>query len=132
MKRVFAAVVLAALTVPAGAETQTEVIRITGYVPVICRADFMPQAVAPAALMQLGTITEFCNDGYGYRITADYAAGGDPGMLVIDNVEVPLSPSGHAEIVHMDGPRAITQTVAYRPGATPITTISIALQAASI
>ena len=132
MQRLFTAALLVALVAPAGAEPQTEVIHITGYVPVICRADFLPLAPQTGALVQLGTITEFCNAGSGYRITADYAAGTDPGVLIIDGVPVPLSASGHSLLVHMDGPRAVTQTVAYQPGSTPITTISIQLQAASI
>ena len=132
MKRVCTAALLAVLVVPASAETQTEIIRITGYVPVICHADFVAQAPQPGALVQLGTITEFCNAGSGYSITADYTAGADPGVLLIDGMPVPLSASGHSLLVHMDGPRAITQSIAYQPGSTPLSTISIQLQAASI
>jgi len=131
MKRLVAALLLAGISLaPAGAAT--EVIRIHAFVPVICHADFAGVPAPQGPLMQLGNLTEFCNDSSGYRIVADYTQASDPGELIIDGVPVVLNPSGHVVLTQTNGPRAVTQSIAYRPGSTPITTISIQLQAASI
>jgi hypothetical protein len=131
MKRLIIALFLAGVPfAPANAASQS--IQISATVPVICHGDFVAQPAPLAAVVPLGTITEFCNDGSGYRISADYTAVGDPGTLYVDGMPVPLSPSGHSVIAEMNGPRAITQSLSYRPGSTPIAAISIRLQAASL
>jgi hypothetical protein len=129
MRRLLAALILiGSPLVPASAATET--IRINAYVPVICRADFVSQPVERGGLVELGVLKEFCNSGSGYQIVADYPATADPGALVIDGQTVPLNQSGHATLATMNGPRLITQTLAYLPGSTPIATLNIQLLAA--
>jgi hypothetical protein len=131
MKRLIAGIALVcAAACPAQAATQ--VIRIQGYVPVVCHADLASLSVPLGDIVQLGTITEFCNDGFGYQLLADYSPLSDPGALIIDGQVVPLGPSGHAVLAQMNGPRAITQSLAYQPGTTPITTLSIQIRASSL
>jgi|WetSurMetagenome_2_1015567.scaffolds.fasta_scaffold635916_2 hypothetical protein len=127
MKRIFAALFLTGLCcVPAPAATESS-ISIHGIVPLICRVDFLPASAVQDGQVQLGTLQEFCNSGYGYQVVADYPSTDDPGMLVIDGQRVTLSGSGHAVLAVMDGPRAINQTLAYVPGKSPITAIRIQL-----
>lgn len=123
----FAALLILAGLCCAPAQGASEVIHIRGYVPVICRADFLASPAPAGAQVRLGVLDEFCNAGAGYQIVADYPSSDDPGALVIDGRKVPLDASGHAVLAVMDGPRAVTQTLSYIPGRTPIATLRIQL-----
>lgn len=131
MKRPLAALVLLAGLAPL-AHAETALIRISGYVPVICHADFVSAQVQAGSVIALGTVKEFCNDGFGYQLIANHSAGTDLGELIIDGQAVPLDSSGHTVLAHMPGPRDITQTLSYRPGATAITTLSIEIRSSSL
>jgi hypothetical protein len=127
MKRIFAALFMAGLCCASAQAATESSISIHGTVPVICHADFLSAPVVQDGQVQLGTLQEFCNSGYGYQIVADYPSTDDPGMLVIDGQRVILNGSGHAVLAVMDGPRLISQTLAYVPGKSPITAIRIQL-----
>lgn len=131
MRRLITVLLLCGMPLTAaGAATQT--IRINAYVPVICHAEFPAQIIPKGSVVPLGTISEFCNAGSGYQIIAHYTQTSDPGELLVDGVPVPLNGSGESVIVRMNGPRAITQTLNYVPGSTPIDTLSIELVAPAI
>jgi hypothetical protein len=131
MKRFLAAVAgLIALSPVAYAESA--VIHISGYVPVICHSDFQSAQMQQGELIQLGSIKEFCNDGSGYQLIATHTAGDGLGVLILDGQTVPLDSSGRTILAQMPGPRAITQSLSYRPGTTTITTLSIEIRAASL
>jgi len=135
MKRMIAALFLAGMQI-APASAATETIHIYGYVPVICRAELTSASIIPITQggeTQLGVISEFCNAGSGYQIVADYSSGeADPGSLVVDGRTIPLNGSGESTLVTMDGPRILSQSLAYIPGSTPITAIHIQILASSI
>jgi hypothetical protein len=128
MRRLLAALILIC-TPLAPASAATEVIRIHAYVPLICRADFQARPAERGGLIELGSINEFCNSGSGYQVIAEYPAAADPGALVVDGQTVRLDGSGRALLATMNGPRLVTQSLAYLPGTTPIATIHIQLLA---
>lgn len=131
MKQLLAAAAFACATA-ASAQAATETIQIRGYVPVVCNADFRSSPSSQGDLLSLGVINEFCNAGSGYQVEVDYTVTSDPGALIIDGHTVPLDGSGHAILAVMNGPRMISQTLAYAPGSSPISTIHIALVSGAI
>ncbi len=110
-----------------------ETITLRGFVPVICHADFNPTPVSlTAAIVPLGSDSEFCNAGTGYTVTASYAAGVDPGSLIVDGRSVSLSASGQTVIASEAGPAIVQRTFSYVPGATPITVLRVSVQSGAI
>lgn len=91
-----------ALTAPAtafspnvGLASSQFTIGISGFVPVICRANVDATSVAPAAgTVQLGSLREFCNSPNGYRVHADYSPSLAQAKLLVDGRPVPLGADG--------------------------------------
>lgn len=95
-----AAATIAASTsaaVPATGSNQAT-IEISAVVPVICKTQVVGSPAASAALangaIQLGSLSEFCNNARGYRVVADYSANLAHAKLLVDGVPVPLNKSG--------------------------------------
>ena len=110
-----------------------ETITLHAFVPVICHADFNPAPVQlSGAIVPLGSDNEFCNAGMGYTVTASYAAGVDPGQLIVDGRSVSLSASGQTVIASSPGPAIMQRLISYVPGATPITTLRVSVQSVAI
>lgn len=108
-------------------------ITFRGYVPVICHADFSPTPVQlGAAIVQLGTDSEFCNAGSGYVVTASYVGGADPGHLIVDGRTVDLTSAGQTVIASESGPDIVQRHISYVPGATPITMLRVSVQSGAI
>ena len=130
-----ATAVVVAIATPSLAATGalSRSIRIEGFVPEICRADFnATPAPLGAQVVSLGSDSEFCNASRGYAVVANYAGGRDPGALIVDGHVVPLSVSGHTIIAVQRGPASLTRQISYRPGATPITTLRVSVDAGAI
>jgi hypothetical protein len=72
---------------------------VSGYVPVVCRAD-LDTSVAPTGGSQvdLGTLHEFCNSANGYRVTVDHSPELAGATLMIDGNAVRLSDAGSTVI----------------------------------
>lgn len=117
----------------AASDSMHATITFRGYVPVICHADFDPTPVQlGAAVVQLGTDSEFCNAGSGYVVTASYVGGSDPGHLIIDGRTVDLSAAGQTVIASESGPDIVQRRISYVPGTTPITTLRVSVQSGAI
>jgi hypothetical protein len=72
---------------------------ITGFVPVICRANVGATSVpVNPGSVSLGTLDEFCNNPNGYEIYADHSAALSKGSLIIGGQKVQLSQSGTTRI----------------------------------
>jgi len=134
MRYIWLAALAALLPLTAAhAGEQTARIELHAYVPVICRADFQSAPlVAPNSQIQLGAIHEFCNAGSGYRVAVEYEPVANAGVLLIDGRPVLLNSSGHAVIQQASGPAIKTSFLAYLPGANPIATLHISIQANAI
>ena len=83
--------------VPATGSNQAT-IQISAIVPVICKTQLVG---SPATLtnvanggVQLGSLSEFCNNARGYRVVADYSANLANAKLLVDGVPVPLNKTG--------------------------------------
>ena len=102
--------------------------------PEVCRADFSsaPVALGAQVVVSLGSDSEFCNTDRGYTVVASYAAGADPGDLIVDGRSVPLSASGQTVIATERGPASLSRRIAYRPGSTPITALRVSVEAGAI
>lgn len=72
---------------------------ISGFVPVICRANLDATSVVPTpGTVRLGSLSEFCNSPNGYRVHADYSASLAKAQLLVDGRPVPLSKRGSSVI----------------------------------
>lgn len=72
---------------------------VSGYVPVVCRAN-LDTMVAPSGGNQvdLGTLHEFCNSANGYKVTVDHSPELAGATLMIDGNAVRLSDAGSTVI----------------------------------
>lgn len=87
-------------------------IGISGFVPVICRANVEASVIAPnAGTVSLGTLKEFCNSPAGYRVVADYSPGLADARLLVDGREVALGDAGSVTVSQSDHAAAITRAV---------------------
>lgn len=70
-------------------------IDISATVPVICRTQVVgnPITTAPGTI-QLGALSEFCNNARGYRVVADYSPSLANAKLMVGGKPVPLNRSG--------------------------------------
>ncbi len=76
---------------------------ISGFVPVICRANVDATSVAPRpGNVSLGALTEFCNSPNGYDVYADYSASLATASLIVDGTAVPLSATGSTRVTQSD------------------------------
>jgi hypothetical protein len=83
-------------------------IGITGYVPVICRAELSASVVpANAGATSLGHLNQFCNSANGYQIFVDSSPELANATLTVGGRQVTLSDSGSTLVAASEGP-AIT------------------------
>ena len=94
VKFVSAAFLATALSVTSAAAAQPASfeLRISGYVPVVCRATVeTPAAPAQGGVMQLGRLKEFCNNANGYEVWIDYSPQLSGAILMVDGQPVRLA-----------------------------------------
>lgn len=115
MKKLSIAVVAAAaaLTAPAANSTTPYSVegnytfKIEGFVPVICRATVNSSNVSPQdGAVQLGIMSEFCNNASGYEVWAEHSDSLAGSTLVVDGREIQLSDSG-TTLVSQSGSAAV-------------------------
>lgn len=73
-------------------------IAVQGYVPVICRVSVDAAQVTASGTTSLGNLNEFCNNGRGYQVVADYSPSLAGASLVVDGNEIPLTASGSVTV----------------------------------
>ena len=87
-------------------------IGISGFVPVICRANVEASVIAPhAGTVSLGTLKEFCNSPSGYRVVADYSPALADAKLLVDGEEVLLDQGGSVTVSQSDQAAIINRAV---------------------
>ena len=87
-------------------------IAISGFVPVICRANVEASMIAPTAgTVSLGTLKEFCNSPAGYRVVADYSPSLANAKLLVDGQEVALDEAGSVTVSQSDQAAIINRAV---------------------
>lgn len=117
---------------PAAASEAHATFEIRGYVPLICRATFSGSVVSVSdGVYPLGTVDEFCNSGSGYAVAVEYDGSDEAGQLLVDGRPVALDRSGHTEIDRSAGPASLLRQISYAPGAQPITTLRVYVNANS-
>lgn len=109
MEKFFAALMTLSASLPvctARAGDANLQVQVSGYVPLICNVQSSVRAVDAVSQTQidLGNITEFCNNGSGYEVWADYTPGVEAAQLLVDGVAMPLSPSGSTLISGANSP----------------------------
>ena len=129
--------VLAAISFPASAGADSvsasQTVTIGGYVPLVCRADYAPAiSFRPDGVIDLGSVREFCNSGSGYQVVVEYTPTSAPGALILNGNEIALNSSGSTVVAEVAGPAILTRNIAYRPGAQPISSIRVRLQADTV
>ena len=87
-------------------------ISVSGFVPVICRANVEASVIAPnAGTVSLGTLKEFCNSPSGYRVVADYSSALAGSSLLVDGHEIALDQSGSVTVSQSDQAAMIDRAV---------------------
>jgi hypothetical protein len=91
-----AAAAMACAASEASAEDAAYRIDIVGTVPVICgvQSSEISADMANPSNVDLGQLSEFCNDPNGYEVWADYAPGVGSASINVDGKLVPLSSTG--------------------------------------
>lgn len=80
-------------------------ISISGFVPVLCRVSVDNNIKQMGEnIINLGQMSEFCNDEHGYRIFVDHAASASGAAIIVDGRRVELSPQGSTLIYQSDAP----------------------------
>ena len=98
MSAVLAVAMTAGITGAAAADGASYAISITGYVPVVCRVTAANSQVQPGQSVDLGALTEFCNNPTGYQVWVDYTPGLTGETIYVDGNAIPLSSSGSTMI----------------------------------
>lgn len=95
---------------PSGVTSYT--LQISGYVPVICRAQ-LPETATPAQSGQvsLGQLNEFCNNGSGFQVWVDYSPSLAGDTLDVDGKQIQLDGSGSVQIDAASGPAVASKAV---------------------
>ena len=87
-------------------------ITVSGFVPVICRANVEANVIAPTAgTVSLGTLREFCNSPSGYRVIADYSPALANAKLLVDGRELTLDEAGSVTVSQSDQAAVINRAV---------------------
>lgn len=87
-------------------------IAVSGFVPVICRANVEASVIAPnAGTVSLGTLKEFCNSPGGYRVVADYSPALANAKLLVDGQEIALDQGGSVTVSQSDQAAIINRAV---------------------
>jgi len=94
----------------------SQTLTITGFVPVACRASLSADIVSPGAGgdASLGTLTEFCNNPNGYQVLVDHSPELANATLIVDGVEIALSPQGSTVISSSAHAATTSHSVALR------------------
>lgn len=88
-------------------------IRISGVVPTICRVEFSRMAVSPdLRRIDLGQMSQTCNDGAGFKVTLSYGSGFENARFVTAGSQVLLGAAGQTVILDSLGPRWDQQAAA--------------------
>lgn len=88
-------------------------IGISGFVPVICRANVDANVVAPnAGTTSLGALDEFCNSPNGYVVLAQSSASLGKATLLVDGKPVPLSADGTTVVTESATPAVARHALA--------------------
>ena len=95
-----------------GANKSSTVMRISGYVPVLCRVQLATSVSAPdeEGIAQLGVAEEFCNAPRGYTVFVSHPTDLEGAAVISEGVRIPLSATGetvltnssHADIRQVD------------------------------
>ncbi len=104
---------------------------ISGFVPVICRAQLDNATVSlpdDGSAVQLGRLNEFCNSPGGYHVVVSYTGHGDLGALIVDGRQVHLDGSGRAVITESAGPAILSHELDYQPGKDAITSLNVTVE----
>ena len=115
VKFVLSALLAAALCVSSAAAAQPASLqlRISGYVPVVCRATVETSAApAEGGVMQLGRLKEFCNNANGYEVWIDYLPQLAGSILLIDGQAVRLSGAQSVRISQSRHAASLSRTLA--------------------
>jgi hypothetical protein len=90
---------------------------ITGFVPVICRANLQSNVVqVSGGETKLGALNEFCNSPRGYQVFVETSPELSGATLIIDGREVPLSDSGPILVSSSEGPATASRDVRIASG----------------
>lgn len=115
----------AALAAPSSTQ-----IAIHGVVPTICRVQFANPVVQPeAGVLNLGNMSEFCNQGEGYRVVVRHPAGLQQAQFTVDGVAVPLSSGTETVLIDSNGPRVRNSQVLLTLGGSPVQLASLSFSA---
>lgn len=81
-------------------------LRLKTTVEAVCEFEADLNVLQPGAFGSLGTVTEFCNTGDGYLLTAEHRplASDETVRLHFDNAPFALNASGRTTIVNRRGP----------------------------
>ena len=124
--------VFAALPVQAdgGGRSAHSVIRLSGYVPVLCRVQLHHTISTPDedGVADLGVASEFCNAPRGYRVLIRHPADLDGAAVIRDGVRIPLSSSGETILTDSTHPNIQSLSLAMDLGETPERFNSIAMR----
>jgi hypothetical protein len=123
----------AALIAPTGAVAAdggaATTIRLHGIVPTICRAQFSnAQATPNGSTVDLGTLSELCNNLGGYRVVLSHAAGLENGTITVDGRTFPLGVSGYTVITDATGPAVVQRSVSIDFGADAPMTLGVRIE----
>jgi hypothetical protein len=85
---------------------------ITGFVPVVCRANLASNVVPlSGSEVSLGALSEFCNSPRGYDIFVESSPELADAKLIVDGREIALSDSGPTLVVSTNAPGMTTRDV---------------------
>lgn len=92
-------------TTPVAADVVTSSIQIRGIVPTICNVRFGGAiANVEGNAINLGMMTQMCNDAAGYKVVLHTPAGLNNATFVYGTMRVPLSESGETVIIDTNSP----------------------------
>lgn len=87
-------------------------VEFSGVVPVVCRASVDATSVAPAAgTVNLGSLSEFCNNPAGYTVIADYSKSLVGARLIVDGQPVHFNASGSSVVTRSNLPAITSHAV---------------------
>lgn len=96
---ILAAATVISSGVGAQAADATYEIDITGYVPVVCNVQTSASTVPlGSTTVDLGSVSEFCNDPNGYQVWIDYAPGVNDASVTVDGNQIQLASTGSTMI----------------------------------
>jgi hypothetical protein len=98
-------------------------------VPTICRAQFTAGAAQPdQSVVDLGVLTELCNNLGGYRVVLRHASDLTGGTVTVDGETKSLSSTGFTVITDAAGPAAVAKSVSIDFGSNAPGSIGVMIQ----